>query len=297
MRALAPQESCRVESRHGLGLEVHCWSQRGEPLLLLHGFGLSARVWDFVAPCLVAHHRVLGLDMRGHGESDHDPEFRYHHINLGRDIASVLDSLSLEGTTLVAHSTAGHAAIGFAARYPDRVRALVLLDSGAELPRSGSGGASPDTILDFASPAAFETLLGKLHPNADRTVLQHLAELWLVERPDGRWERKLDPAFYRPRTASDPENRRSFDRNAWAEKEEASLRHDLAKINCPSLIVRGEKSRRFSRTTWLEMTDEIMRDARGCEIPDAGHNIMLDQPAALSQAIGAFLETLPARAG
>ncbi len=297
MRKRAPLHSHRVKNAHGLALEVHAWSEAGDVVLMLHGFGLSARVWDFVVPGLADHHRILGPDMRGHGESQHDPSYRYHHINLGRDIACLLDALAVESATLVAHSTSGHAAIGYAARFPARVAGLVLLDSGAELPSSRQGDETRDVALDFASPLEFEKILRQQHPRAEPAVLEHLAELWLVERADGRWVRKLDPAFYRPRSARDPEHRRAFDREAWAKKEVARLWHDLAEIVCPTLVVRGEHSRRFSRATQLEMTTNVMQNAWACEIQGAGHNLMLDQPAALGEVIATFLSSNSRRAG
>jgi esterase len=289
MQSLAPIRTVRITNQHDLALAVHGWSDQGDPLLLVHGFGLSARVWDFVVPRLIEGNKVLGLDARGHGESQYDPQFRYHHINLGRDIASVLDALSIDSATLVAHSTAGHAAIGYAARFPERVRALVLIEAGAELPRRGSGGVSPETRENFASPAEFETELGDRHPLADPRVLHHLAAHWIVEQPDGRWVRKLDPAFYRPRSARDPEHRRSFDRAAWAEKEESGLWSDLARIACPTLVVRGERTRRFSRATQAKMVSDVIPRAEGLEIAGAGHNVMLDRPQALAEAIADFL--------
>lgn len=289
MRAFVPIRSHLVPGQHDLSIAVHEWSEGDDPVLLLHGFGLSARVWDFVVPALAECHRVIAPDMRGHGDSAHDPEFRYHHINIGRDLGAVMDALALESVSLVAHSFAGLSAIGFAARYPTRVRSLVLVDASAELSRGG-GDRSRKVALDFRDAAEFESLLERLHPHADPVVLQHIAPLWLREREDGRWIRKLDPTFYLPKTDRDPEHRQKFDRKAWAEKEEQGILRDLAQIACPALVIRGADSRRFSRATQDRMTGEVMPNARGCEIAGAGHNIMLDQPEALGEVLASFLD-------
>ena len=119
-----------VQGAHGLQLHLLEWSRQGPALLFLHGFGHSARVWDDFVPGVASRYRTLALDARGHGDSDHDPGYRYHHAGITRDIESVVDALALETLSLVGHSMGGYASIRYAAHHPERVAKLVLVDAG-----------------------------------------------------------------------------------------------------------------------------------------------------------------------
>ena len=78
--------SRRVSAAHGLELHLLEWSTEGVPMLLLHGFGNEAHLWDDFAPLVAPHYRVLALDQRGHGDSDHDPERRYDMHSMVDDV-------------------------------------------------------------------------------------------------------------------------------------------------------------------------------------------------------------------
>ena len=112
-----------------------------------------------------------------------------------------------------------------------------------------------------------------------------------IEGNAGRLVPKLDPAFLRPRTPRDPENRRGFDRARWAREETERLWRYLAAIPCPTLVVRGEKSVILSAETSARMVGEVLPDGREVVVPGAGHAVMLDAPAAFRAALGEFLES------
>ena len=282
----------RIAGAHGLTLNLLEWSRDGRPLLLLHGFGHSARVWDPVAPVLASRYRVLALDARGHGDSDHDPEFRYSHSAVTRDVEAVVDELGIERFALVGHSMGGYASIRYAARHPDKIMKLVLIDAGPELSaasRAGRGERREPPDASFASASDYATVLARMHPHSPAAHLEHLARHWLREREDGRLVPKLDPAFIRPKSASDPENRRSFDRARWAREEAERLRSGLREISCPTLVVRGERSRMLSADTVEQMVSDGLRDGRSLTIEGAGHAVPVDAPQALADAVAGFL--------
>jgi pimeloyl-ACP methyl ester carboxylesterase len=282
----------RVPGAHGLSLHLLEWSRDGTPLLLLHGFGHSARIWDPFVPDLATRYRTLALDARGHGDSDRDPEFRYNHAAVTRDVEAVVEHLGLERFVLVAHSMGGYASIRYSARHPERVLRLALVDAGPELStrsRSARGAERAGVDRSFASPEAYAAVLARLYPGTEMPTLLHLARHWLRPRQDGGYEPKLDPTFLRPKSAADPENRRRFDRAAWAKQEEARLWDCVARIRCPTLVVRGERSNMLSEATQRRMVDEVLADGCSVTIPGAGHALMLDAPEALRAALGAFL--------
>ena len=62
-------------------------------MLLLHGFGNEAHLWDDFAPLVAPSYRVIAVDQRGHGDSDHDPERRYDTEDMADDVEALPEAL------------------------------------------------------------------------------------------------------------------------------------------------------------------------------------------------------------
>jgi pimeloyl-ACP methyl ester carboxylesterase len=105
-------------------------SGRGRPLLLVHGYAMSHYGWRRVIPALAAEHDVIALDLPGFGESDRpDPTtYRYDAAGFMDTLIGVLDALRLERATFIGHSMGGAASLYTAARRPERVDRLVVVD-------------------------------------------------------------------------------------------------------------------------------------------------------------------------
>ena len=131
--------SRRVPGAHGLDLHLLEWSAEGVPLLLLHGFGNEAHIWDDFAPEVAPHYRTLALDHRGHGDSAWDPLRPYDHNAMVDDVERVAEALGLGRLVLIGHSLGGRIATLLAARHPERMAGLVLVDIGPELDPRGIG--------------------------------------------------------------------------------------------------------------------------------------------------------------
>lgn len=123
------------------GQQIHLVDHGGEgpPLLLVHGLAGSAVDWRDVAPALAAHHHVVALDLPGFGRSPHGPRrasiSRYQHV-----VAQVAAHVGGgRPVVLVGNSMGGLVAMLVAARNPQRVAALVLVDPA--LPRRRGGWA------------------------------------------------------------------------------------------------------------------------------------------------------------
>src|SRR5690606_16642447 len=82
--------SHRVEGADGLSLHVLEWSREGVPMILLHGHGNEAHLWDDFVPAVAPYYRVLAVDQRGHGDSDWDPQGRYDADALADDLERIL---------------------------------------------------------------------------------------------------------------------------------------------------------------------------------------------------------------
>jgi pimeloyl-ACP methyl ester carboxylesterase len=109
-------------------------SGSGPPVVLLHGLGCTASVWDAVVPGL-AGYRTVRLDLRGFGGSDR-PNGPFGLEDLADDVACVLDDLGLGATAVVGHSMGGMVAQHLALTSPSSVDRLVLCGT--------TGGLTPE---------------------------------------------------------------------------------------------------------------------------------------------------------
>jgi pimeloyl-ACP methyl ester carboxylesterase len=122
------------------GVRIHYEEHgRGEPVLLVHGFGSSARehwgetgVIDFLA----GRYRVIAPDSRGHGLSDKPHELAAYGLrNMAHDVLRLLDHLGIERTLLMGYSMGGRISLHLLGTHAHRLRAVVLGGMGA-----GAGG-------------------------------------------------------------------------------------------------------------------------------------------------------------
>jgi pimeloyl-ACP methyl ester carboxylesterase len=100
-----------------------------DPIICLHGITAQHRAFNAAARYLEPSRGLVGVDLRGRGDSD-KPESGYSLQAHAADVVRVLDHLGLESAVLAGHSMGGFVALKTALMFPDRVRALVLLDGG-----------------------------------------------------------------------------------------------------------------------------------------------------------------------
>jgi pimeloyl-ACP methyl ester carboxylesterase len=282
--------SLRAEGAHGIPLHLLEWSREGVPLLLLHGFGNEAHLWDDWAPAVAPFYRVLALDLRGHGDSGWDPERRYDVATMVRDLEAVTASLGIERLVLVGFSLGGRVATLFAGEHPERLAGLVLVDVGPEVDARGALRIRREVeergSPSFASPEEYAELLSLNYPAGRRPALLRMARHGLRRRPDGRYELKLDPCLRGgpgalPRPAGDA---------AAAERASAQAQWEaLARLPCPALVVRGAASDVLAPETAERMVEEVLRDGRLAVVPRAAHSVMTDNPEGFAAALDAFL--------
>ncbi len=118
---------------NGVRLHYLEWGQPDAPaVLMLHGIGLCAEIWNWTARRLARDYRVLSFDLRGHGESE-KPGYGYTFEELGRDLAEAAITLKfglgLENPAVVGHSAGGSAAVIGHALAPGALGPTVIIDS------------------------------------------------------------------------------------------------------------------------------------------------------------------------
>lgn len=130
--ACAPEDSILC-LEHG-DIYVRQDGPRDAPvLLLIHGSAASSRSWDALVPLLTMLHRVIRIDLPGHGRSAEPVDGDYATPEQGRRIGTALDRLGVEHAIVVGHSSGGYAATALAEQRPDLVTALALISTGPSM--------------------------------------------------------------------------------------------------------------------------------------------------------------------
>jgi pimeloyl-ACP methyl ester carboxylesterase len=112
----------------GVKISYHT-AGKGEPVILIHGMASSAGInWQLtgVYGDLAKTHRVIALDLPGHGQSDKPASKEAYGAQMVEDIALLLDHLKIKKVHVVGYSLGGMVAVKFAAKYPERVSSLLV---------------------------------------------------------------------------------------------------------------------------------------------------------------------------
>jgi pimeloyl-ACP methyl ester carboxylesterase len=266
--------SRRLPGSDGLGIHVLEWSEAGTPLLLVHGFGNEAHIWDDFAPIVAPHYRTVAVDLRGHGDSDHDPERRYDYDHHVADLEAVSAALGIERLVLVGHSFGGRTGVLFAAKHPERMAGLVIVDIGPEHDPRGTTRIRMEVMQrgdgSFASPAEYERVLAHNFPAGSESALRRMAQHELPARGQ-RFERKADPArMGPPGPGSGGRRARAIPRSACGTRSRAS---HARRSWCAGR--RATSSRPRSPTAWSmtfsHRTTSNAALSNGSASPDAAH--------------------------
>jgi pimeloyl-ACP methyl ester carboxylesterase len=248
------------------GLRLHRleFGGAGRAILLVHGVGGGAWVWREVAPRLTPLGRVVAPDLRGYGESQWSATGAYATDDHVDDLLALFD----EELDVVGFSWGGLVGLALAARAPERVRRLAIVDIAPSSPL-GEREVLPLPLVCADHARALEAERA-LAPRAADEVLAAVAALQTRPGEDGRLVRKLDP-FFAERWPFRADDR-------WAE---------LAALSCPVLVVRGADSPVLSREEADRMHDHD--HVRLVELPGCGHLVPLERPAELAAALTEFL--------
>jgi len=266
------------EKRHVLinGLRLHYleWNKEGgSTMILLHGTGDNAHIWDHFASSVPNHFRIIALDQRGHGESDWPRPPAYGCEDYVNDLDKLIQSLHLEKVIIMGHSMGALHATRYAAT---RVRTVVGLIHVDIEPRPPSWNKKYlhglyETLPDsYSSVKEFADQLRETSPYAKKEMLNYLAALALNKGSNGR--------FYR-----------TFDKEVLSHFDRYDLRNDLSSVICPTLIIRGKESRVMGRKAALEMSLAVSK-SRLVEIPRATHPVHTDNPIEFQRVVLEFLK-------
>ncbi len=241
--------SALSDLRRSLGGTSFIEKGEGESILLIHGVGLNAEAWAPQIAAFSATHRVIAMDMAGHGASAPPPENASldHYVSQARRL---LDDLCITAVNVAGHSMGGLVGLGLALAHPQRVRRLALLNSVYE--RSAEARAAVESRAAAIAPSlGFETVLDRWF-GADEQALRERVGVWLKQVDVSAYA-----AAYRVFATSD----RAFS-------------GALSGLLCPTLFATGEGDPNSTPAMAEAMASAAPR-GRGAVIPGARHMMPL----------------------
>ncbi|MEZ5233092.1 MAG: alpha/beta fold hydrolase [Acidimicrobiia bacterium] len=252
-----------------LAVEEH-GGPAGETIVLVHGFSQNARCWGPLLPALAAHRRVLAVDAPGHGDSPP------HHDAAGfAEAAALLGQAGGRGT-YVGYSMGGRLCLQLACTRPDLVERLVLI---------GATPGLPDAAARATRRAADSKLAARL---LDIGLARFLDEWLALPLFAG-----LSPAAQaRPeRLRNRPEGLAASLRHCGTGNQEPLWEH-LPSLPMAVLALAGAEDHKFAAIA--RRISELAPSSTVALVAGAGHTAHLEQPAAATELIVAWLDAHPA---
>jgi pimeloyl-ACP methyl ester carboxylesterase len=282
----APAQDQFMVTGPGVRLHYLDWGGQSRPLILLHGLASSARIWDFTAPLLANRFRVLALDQRGHGLSDKPGSYSFDEVT--GDLAAFIEALDLDRPVIGGHSWGAAVAVQFAADYADTPSAIALIDGGF-IERSSFETTWEQAEVMMRPPeidgVPVSTFIGfaRKWPDVAAIWSDQLEEM-ILSNLEVREER-----VYRRLPIPD---HMEIARAIW-EQNTSQL---WERIRCPVLMVPAiKRSEDAQRELWtraklqgIETAKEMLRDVHVVPMEDTIHDVPIQRPRELAQAIIAF---------
>lgn len=257
------------------GVRLHYTDQgSGESILCLAGLTRNSRDFAYLVPHLRAY-RVICMDYRGRGNSDHPADFMsYNIMREGEDAIDLLNHLDIAKTTLIGTSRGGLIAMALSVAHPGRLARVVLNDIGPEVTDDGIarimdyvGKTPPFADLNEAA-TALATGLGQDFPGVPLTRWREAAD-YMWEEVKGGLKLRYDPRL----------------RDALIGQAGVGEAPDLWQLfdgmkDLPLATIRGANSDLFAQET-LEKMQARRPDMITAIVPDRGHVPFLDEPEAV----------------
>lgn len=248
-------------ARDGVNLYYETHGE-GPVILLTHGYSATAQMWSGQIAALSKSHKLVLWDMRGHGQSDYpDDPALYSEEATVADMAALLDAVGAKTAIVGGLSLGGYMSLAFHATHPDRVRALLIIDTGPGFKKDEAREGWNHTARRTAERYEKDGLGPLGSGSAERATARHRDASGLARAARGMLAQK-----------------------------NARVIESLPNIKVPSLVVVGEKD-----TPFLAASDYMAAKIPGADkavIPGAGHAANIDNPVAFNAALEGFLGKL-----
>jgi pimeloyl-ACP methyl ester carboxylesterase len=234
----------------------------GPPLILTHGYSSTSAMWQGQIEALSKHHKLVVWDMRGHGQSDYPQDLKaYSEALTVGDIAALLDEVGAERAIVGGLSLGGYMSLAFYRAHPERVAALLIIDTGPGFKKDDARDAWNKRALGTADRFEHEGLEVLKSASRERSSVSHRDASGLARAARGMLTQR-----------------------------DAGVIESLPGIKVPSLVVVGADD-----TPFLAASDYMAAKIPGAGkvvIPSAGHAVNIDQPQAFIEAVLPFLDGL-----
>lgn len=247
---------------------------KGSPVVLSHGFLWSGRMFDAQVAALESRFRCLAYDHRGQGNSE-VTESGYSIDELAEDAAALIQKLGAAPCHFVGLSMGGFVGMRLAARRPELIKSLSLLETAA--------GAEPlFKVFKYRALGAIAKVAG-LKPVAGAAMKTMFGRKFLT-----------DPS----RAALRAEQRRLLEANSLpgmlrtlksAIVERPAIEGELSSIRCPTLVIVGEQDV-ATVPAKSERIHALIAGSRLVVVPGAGHTSTVEEPEAINAALVPFID-------
>ncbi len=264
------------------GIRMHyLQAGKGNPVVLLHGFGQTSHMWRPLIKALASNHTVIAPDLRGYGSSA-APAEGYTKAALARDVHALVNGLGFKSIELVGHDIGLMVAYAYAAQYPAEVQRIVLME--AFLP--GVGDWTKVWLLrdlwhfHFYGKTPLALVNGR-----ERIYLEHFWNDFAAD--PSRSLSEADRKFYAKEYAkpghvnAGMETFRAFEQDA---KEFAQFAK--TPLTMPMLVLSGEKA---GGQFLIDQGKLVDTNVEGVLVAGAGHWLMEEAPGKVIPLIVDFL--------
>ncbi|PTL83569.1 alpha/beta fold hydrolase [Vitiosangium sp. GDMCC 1.1324] len=241
----------------------------GPAVILGHGFLMDGRMFDAQVQVLAPEFRVIRWDARGLGRTRWDGK-PFNLYDSAADCIALLDRLGIQKAIVGGMSQGGYCALRIAIRYPERVRALVLM--------STRGTIDEDEVR--AGYRQVRDLYGT--PGATENILQSLAGGIIG-----------DPRFYSPwleRWRQTPKDHFVAAMNNLIDRDD--IRNRLGDIRCPAIVFHGTDDTGIPHSEGEFLHKTLPGSQRFVSVPGAAHAANLTHPEVVNPPLVEFLRTL-----
>lgn len=261
------------------GLNIHYldWGGPSERnLLLVHGQGGNAHNWDHIARALRDEFRVIAIDQRGHGDSDHTWE-GYGVERFASDLAEFVRKTEIAPCDYVGASLGARNGIAYAGDHSDDLKHFVCLDYGPEMSvvsaRNQISGMNR-RLLGWRSIDEYVGIQMESNARPGEEHYRHQAEHSLRLNYAGKYVAKSDPEMF-------------WINGSFGVREVPYLWEQWAKIFCPIMEMKSDESDFLSAEIRVRMI-ELQPSMTWVDVPNSGHGITGDNPDFLLQELRGF---------
>ena len=247
----------------------------GPVVVFLHGFPLDLTMWDAQRETIGSMYRVIAPDLRGHGRSA-APDGIYPIDDMADDVVEMLDALKIaEPVVLGGLSMGGYVALSIAARYPKRLRGLMLMNTKATADPPETARVREELAREVEETGSVRSVVAAMLPRLFGPFAQ-------ANRPE---------LIARIREVMERTSPRGVAGTLRGLAARADRTPDLARMSLPTLILAGSDDALIPLEESRAMAS-AMPNTEVVIVPETGHLAPLENPAAANAAILRFLGTL-----